>query len=361
MKHPIEDHSLFGIDLIDELVKEHLQPDIGSDKISNFARDTDVFDCIESITDEANYDKLWEVPNLSDSEDDTVDLDNLVCKYEELECSKRVEVQVVKTKKPLSAQTGAKSNSTNLNRKQSKAEIISAHLMPNLNQVGQLDLKPTYDTSSSPSPPIELKSLPRHLKYAYLGNDQQFLVILTNNLHWEQEEKLLHVLSQHKKAIGWKLFDLPSINPSICMHRILMEEEACPIRQQWRRLNPTILDVLKKEVMKLLVAGIIYPISIQNSWRVCIDYRNLNQENCKDHFPLPFIDQVLEKLAEKSHYCFLDGFSRYMQIHITPEDQHKTTFTCPFGTFMYTHMPFGLCNVSSTFQHCMTSIFSTLL
>ncbi|RDX77899.1 Retrovirus-related Pol polyprotein from transposon 17.6, partial [Mucuna pruriens] len=190
----------------------------------------------------------------------------------------------------------------------------------------------------------------------------------------EQEDKLLNVLRQHKKAIGWKLSDLLAI------------------RQQQRRLNPTILDVVKKEVTKLLAAGIIYPISdsqwvslvqvvpkkfgmtvmknqqdelvpmqIQNSWRVCIDYRRLNQATSKDHFPLPFIDQVLEKLSRKSHYIFLDGFSGYMQIHIAPEDQHKTTFTCSFGTFAYTRMPFGLCNAPSTFQRYMTSIFSDLL
>ncbi|RDX79158.1 Retrovirus-related Pol polyprotein, partial [Mucuna pruriens] len=87
----------------------------------------------------------------------------------------------------------------------------------------------------------------------------------------------------------------------------------------------------------------------------------LNQATRKDHFPLPFIDQVLEKLARKSHYCFLDGFSGYMQIHIAMADQHKTTFTCPFGTFAYTRMSFGLCNAPSMFQHCMTSIFSDLL
>ncbi|RDX78697.1 hypothetical protein CR513_40989, partial [Mucuna pruriens] len=147
-------------------------------------------------------------------------------------------------------------------------------------------------------------------------------------------------------------------------------------------MNTTILDMVKIEVTKLLAVGIIYPISdshwvslvqvvpkkygmtvmrnqhdelvpmrIQNSW----------QATRKDHFPLPFVDQILEKLARKSHYYFLDGFFGYMKIYIAPEDQHKTTFICPFGTFAYTHMPFDLCNTPSTFQRCMTSIFLDLL
>ncbi|RDX72854.1 Retrovirus-related Pol polyprotein from transposon 17.6, partial [Mucuna pruriens] len=133
-------------------------------------------------------------------------------------------------------------------------------------------------------------------------------------------------------------------------------------------MNPTILDVVKKEVTKLLAIGIIYPISnsqgvspvqvVPKKSRMTV---MKNQHDELDHFPLPFIDHVLEKLIGKSHYCFLYGFSGYMQIHIAPEDQHKTTFTCPFGTFAYTRMPFGLCNASSTFQRCMTSIFSDLL
>ncbi|RDY14388.1 hypothetical protein CR513_00556, partial [Mucuna pruriens] len=113
------------------------------------------------------------------------------------------------------------------------------------------------DNSSSTTPPMELKPLPSHLKYAYLDTEQQLPVIIARNLHQEQEDKLL----QHKKAIGWKLSNLPRINPSICLHRILVEEEARPIRQQQRRMNLTILDVVKKKVTKLLATGIIYPIS----------------------------------------------------------------------------------------------------
>jgi hypothetical protein len=88
---------------------------------------------------------------------------------------------------------------------------------------------------------------------------------------------------------------------------------------------------------------------LQSRWRMCIDYRKLNSVTRKDHFSLPFIDQMVERMAGHDYYCFLDGYSGYNQILLDPKDQEKTTFTCPFGTFAYRRMPFGLCNAPATF------------
>jgi len=96
-------------------------------------------------------------------------------------------------------------------------------------------------------------------------------------------------------------------------------------------------------------------------WRTCIDYRKLNSMTRKNYFHLPFMDKILERVAGHEFYYFLDGYSGYNQIEIALEDQEKTTFTCPFGTFAYQRMPFGLCNAPATFQRCMLSIFSDMV
>ena len=105
----------------------------------------------------------------------------------------------------------------------------------------------------------------------------------------------------------------------------------------------------------------LIPTRAITGWRVCMDYQKLNTVTRKDHFPLPFMDQMLERISGHSHYCFLDGYSGYNQIAIAPEDQEKTTFTCPYGTFAYRRMPFGLCNEPTTFQRCMMAIFDDMV
>ncbi|GJY33841.1 reverse transcriptase domain-containing protein, partial [Tanacetum coccineum] len=115
------------------------------------------------------------------------------------------------------------------------------------------------------------------------------------------------------------------------------------------------ITVVANEENELILTRLV------TGWRVCIDYRKLNKATRKDHFPLPFMDQMLERLARNEFYCFLDGFSGYFQIPIDPQDQEKTTFTCPYRTFAYRRMPFGLCNAPGTFQRCMMVIFYDMI
>ncbi|KAL5827957.1 hypothetical protein ACOSQ3_019799 [Xanthoceras sorbifolium] len=242
------------------------------------------------------------------------------------------------------------------------------------------------------TPKVDLSLLPNGLKHAFLGPGNTFPVIISSELSVEQDEKLLNLLREHKSALGWTIADIKGISPLVCSHRIHLEEGTHPRRDPQRRLNPTMKEVVKKEVLKLLDAGIIDPISdskwvsptqvvlkksgvtvVENEkgvpvptravtgWCMCIDYRKLNAATRKYHFPLPFIDQILERVASHPFYCFLDGYSGYYQIEIALEDQEKTTFTCPFGTSAFRRMPFGLCNAPATFQHCMISIFSDMV
>ena len=105
----------------------------------------------------------------------------------------------------------------------------------------------------------------------------------------------------------------------------------------------------------------LIPTQTVTGWRMCIDYRKLNDATRKNHFPFPFMDQMLELLAGQAFYCFLDGYSGYNKIAIDPNDQEKTAFTCPFDVFAYRRMPFGLCNVPATFQRCMMEIFTDMV
>jgi hypothetical protein len=125
----------------------------------------------------------------------------------------------------------------------------------------------------------------------------------------------------------------------------------------------------------LLNVGFIYPISdnkwvsllvvvpkkVTGKWRFCVDFQELNKATLKDYFPLPFIDHVLDTLSGKKYFSFLDGYKGYNQILIDPEDQNKTTFTFPWGTYAYRVLPFGLCNAPATFQRVVLGIFVDLI
>jgi hypothetical protein len=217
-------------------------------------------------------------------------------------------------------------------------------------------------------------------------------VIISDKLSNDETQRLVATLEKYQLVIGYSLKDLKGISPSLCTHRIPIEQGHKPIREHQRWLNNAMREVVKKEELKLLKAGVIYPVSdsewaspvqvvpkkggmtiIHNEknelipqwavtgWRMCIGYGKVNKATKKDHFPLPFIDEMQERMANYSFFCYLDGYSGYHQIPIHLDDQSKTTFTCPYGTFAYRRMSFGLCNAPTSFQRCMMAIFSNLI
>ncbi|KAK1663766.1 hypothetical protein QYE76_051925 [Lolium multiflorum] len=213
---------------------------------------------------------------------------------------------------------------------------------------------PVEDLGTTPPPkedPVfDLKPLPDNLKYAHIDDKKIYPVIISSKLSEIEEERLLEILKKHRGAIGYTLDDLKGISPSICQHAINMEEDAKPVVEHQRRLIPKMKEVVRNEVLKLLEAGIIYPIAdsrwvspvhcvpkkggmtvvpndndelipqrIVVGYRMCIYFRKVNKVTKKDHYPLPFIDQMLERcmsaifhgFCESIVEVFMDDFSVY--------------------------------------------------
>ncbi|GJS34350.1 reverse transcriptase domain-containing protein [Tanacetum coccineum] len=221
--------------------------------------------------------------------------------------------------------------------------LLNSDPLPNPNQGDyspgiQKDLKVVepkkssveYATSYEPKdeiPEVELKELPPHLEYAFLEENNKLPVIISKDLSQDEKTSLVNVLKNRKQAIAWKLSDIRGIDLEFCSHKILLEDDYEPSVQHQRRVNPKIHDVIKKEVEKLMNRGIVLS-NLGSPW--------VSPSRC---------------FRKKG----------YFQIPIDPKDQEKTTFTCPYGTFAYRRMPFGLCNAPGTFQRCMMAIFHDMI
>jgi hypothetical protein len=216
-----------------------------------------------------------------------------------------------------------------------------------------------------------------------MGNITQTLAIdisvktgVVENIHIgvtctpEEIQLYTDLFREFRDVFAWSYEEMPGIDPSIVEHEIPTYPGAKPVRQRLRPVHPRKAAAIKAEVEKLLRAGFIYAIPLtewvsnivpvnkkQGTIRVCVDYRDINRACPKDNFPTPFIDQLIDDCAGSEIYSFMDGFSGYNQINIAPADQHKTAFICPWGTFAYKKLPFGLKNAGATFQRAMSYAF----
>nr|GEX50169.1 reverse transcriptase [Tanacetum cinerariifolium] len=171
-------------------------------------------------------------------------------------------------------------------------------------------------------------------------------VIISKDLSVNEKSALVEVLKSQKEAIAWKLTDIRGIDPEFCSHKILLEDDYSPKVQSQRRVNPKIHDVIKKEVKKLLDAGLIYPIS---------DSPLVSPVHCVPK------KGGMTVITNDENELVPTRLVTGWRIPIDPKDQEKTTFTCPYGTFAYKRMPFGLCNAPGTFQRCMMEIFHDMI
>ncbi|GJZ58386.1 reverse transcriptase domain-containing protein [Tanacetum coccineum] len=185
-----------------------------------------------------------------------------------------------------------------------------------------------------------------------------------DTLSAQNKSKLVSILRKHKEAFASKTTNIHGICPSFCKHKIQLLEEKKPVVQKQRSPWVSPIHYVSKKGGITVVTNendeLVQTRTI-TGWRVCIDYHKLNESTAKDHFPLPFMDQMLERLAGNKYFYFLDGYFGYFQIPIDPMDQEKTTFTCPFETYAYRRMPFGLCNAPATFQISMLAIFRDMI
>uniref|UniRef100_A0A2N9H3A7 RNA-directed DNA polymerase n=1 Tax=Fagus sylvatica TaxID=28930 RepID=A0A2N9H3A7_FAGSY len=199
-------------------------------------------------------------------------------------------------------------------------------------------------------------------------------VSISASLSVEERTHLIELLREYQDVFAWQYDEMPGIDPKLVAHSLNVEPGTRPVVQSMRTFHPEVEAQITQEVKKLLAAGFIKPIQ-HPRWlsnivpvkkkngqiRCCVDFRNLNKACPKDEFPLPNMDLLIDSAAGHAMFSFMDGFSGYNQIFMSPRDAEKTAFRTPIGNFYYTVMPFGLKNAGATYQRTMTAMFHDMM
>jgi hypothetical protein len=256
--------------------------------------------------------------------------------------------------------------------------FIEQHTLENYQQISTLSTvvvistvpEATHDVFSegnlsniSPTIPIGISIKPGIVENVHIGASCSSDEIVTYT----------SLFKEFCDIFAWSYEEIPGIDPAIVIHEIKTYPGAKPIWQRLRPVHPRKATAIKLEAEKLLKADFIYPVALidwvsnlfsidkkQGTIRVCVDYRDINKACPKDNLPTPFIDQIVDDCGRSEIFSLMDGFSGYNQINILPEDQHKTAFICPWGTFAYWKLPFGLKNAGTNFQCAMSYAFHNI-
>jgi hypothetical protein len=197
------------------------------------------------------------------------------------------------------------------------------------------------------------------------------IIKLSKKLNPEVKERYIKLMKDFPDVFAWSYEDLKFYDTKVIDHVIPVKNDQNPFKQKLRRMNPLLLPLIEKDVRNIFDAKIIVSLRF-SKWlanlvpvrkksgkiRLCVDFWNLNRVSLKDNYPLPNMDYILQKVVGSQKLSMLDGFFGYNQIIVHPGDQEKTTFTTPWGTFMYAKMPFGLMNAGDTFQRAIDISFA---
>ena len=251
------------------------------------------------------------------------------------------------------------------------AETEIIELKDNFLPTGLTPLEDIFDSNDVPRKP-KMQPINNAIEECNIGTVERPKIIkLSASLPPDQKPKYIDLFKEFQDVFAWSYEDLKSYDTSVIQHTIPLKPDQKPFKQKLRRINPMLLPVMEQEVQKMFKAGIIAPIRF-SEWisnlvptrkktgeiRLCVDLRNLNQVSLKDNYPLPKMDHILQRVVGATRISLLDGFSGFNQILVHPDDQDKTAFTTPWGTFKYVKMPFGLKNAGATFQRAMDIAFA---
>ena len=188
---------------------------------------------------------------------------------------------------------------------------------------------------------------------------------------WSVRQTITTFLRNNQDVFAWSHEDMPRIDPSVMVHKLNVSPSFPPVRQKKRVFAQERDKAIAEEVRKLLEAGFIreayYPDWLANvvmvkkangSWRICVDFTDLNKSCPKDSYPLPRIDTLVDSIARHQLLSFMDAFSGYNQIRMDESDQEKTSFVTSQGLFCYKVMPFGLKKAGATYQRLMNKMFA---
>jgi len=244
-------------------------------------------------------------------------------------------------------------------------------LKENFLPTGLNPLEDIFDSNDIPRK-LKMKPLDAAIEECNIGMVEKPKIIkMSKSLPFDQKSKYVDLFKEFQDVFAWSYEDLKSYDTSIIQHTVSLKPNQKPFKQKLRRINPMLLPLIEKEVKKMFEAGIIAPIRFlewvsnlvptrkkSGEIRLCVDLRNLNQVSLKDHYPLCMMDHILQRVVGCSRISLLDGFSGFNQILVHPDDQDKTTFSTPWGTFKYMKIHFGLKNAGATFQRDMDITFA---